>query len=118
VKEEFLQKQKEKLEKEKERLEKELSGFAEKNKDKKGDWNTLYPKFDGGHLDEEEDEVEEYTNLLPVEQALEGELQKVEKALEKIKKGRYGICEKCGHAISKARLEAYPQAEFCRKCQE
>jgi len=40
----------------------------------------------------------------------------VGKALGKLKKGDYGICEVCGEAVDKARLEAYPEATKCVKC--
>lgn len=38
-------------------------------------------------------------------------------ALEKINKGEYGICEKCGKMISKKRLQALPWAKYCIDCQ-
>ncbi len=38
-------------------------------------------------------------------------------ALEKIKKGTYGICEKCGVLIDKKRLQALPWAKYCINCQ-
>lgn len=129
----LLKKLKKKLEENKERLERELKSFAEKDKKLKGDWDTRYPKFDGGKLEEEADEVEEYGNLLPVENTLEIELEKVNRALEKInlstklkvnaeqsrsiKKAEYGVCEKCHRPISEARLKVYPQARYCKKCQ-
>ena len=62
----FLKTQKEKLEEEKEKLERELNSLARKSKTVKGDWITKYPKFDGGRLEEETDEVEEYGNILPI----------------------------------------------------
>ena len=117
MKDSLLKELKKKLEESKERLEKELKSFAEKDKKLKGDWDTRYPKFDGGKLEEEADEVEEYGNLLPIENTLELELQKVNRALEKIKKGKYGMCEKCKGPISEARLKVYPQAAYCKKCQ-
>jgi len=40
----------------------------------------------------------------------------VGKALGKLEKGDYGICEVCGEAIDKARLEVYPEATKCVKC--
>lgn len=113
----FIEKQKEKLQKQKERLEKELNSLARRNKRVKGDWITKYPQFDGGNLEEEADEVEEYGNILPVTYTLELELKKVNEALEKIKKGSYGVCEKCKKAIPQARLKVYPQAQYCTKCQ-
>jgi DnaK suppressor protein len=40
----------------------------------------------------------------------------LDKALERIKEGTYGICQECGEPISKARLEAVPTATLCVAC--
>ena len=45
------------------------------------------------------------------------ELGKINKALEKINEGTYGVCEKCGDPISRARLKALPFASKCIRCQ-
>lgn len=120
MKQETINNLKEKLEKEKESLEKELKGFAKKDKKLEGDWDTKYPKASGGTggqaLEDAADQVEEYSNLLPIEHSLELRLQRVKKALDKIKKGDYGKCEKCGKKISEARLKVYPSAAYCKKC--
>jgi len=39
-------------------------------------------------------------------------------ALSKLKIGKYGICEKCGNRIDRARLEALPQARYCVDCEK
>lgn len=114
---ESFKKQKEKLQEEKKKLEKQLSSLARKNKNIKDDWITKYPKLKSGSLEERADEVEEYGNLLSVAYSLEIELKKVNEALKKTKGKNYGICKKCKKAISKGRLEAYPQAKYCIKCQ-
>ena len=46
------------------------------------------------------------------------ELNEIELALDKIKKGNYGICEMCEESISKARLEVKNYARFCITCRE
>lgn len=46
------------------------------------------------------------------------ELDEIERALDKIKQGIYGICEMCGDEIHSERLEAKPFARFCIKCRE
>ncbi len=112
----LLQELKEKLEKEKGALEKELKGFAKKDVKPKGDWDTRYPKFNGGGLEEEADEVQEYEKLLSVEYSLELRLKNVDSALEKIKKGKYEKCENCGKKISIERLKVCPEAKLCMKC--
>jgi DnaK suppressor protein len=45
-------------------------------------------------------------------------LDKIEIALRKIKEGGYGDCEGCGEEISRARLEARPEAQLCIQCKE
>jgi len=46
------------------------------------------------------------------------QLAQVEKALNALRAGSYGICENCGKEISKSRLEALPSTLFCLACQE
>jgi len=115
----LLQQLKEKLEREKEEIERLLSSFAERDKDLPENWRTKFPQF-GKHTseqDENSDEVEEYTNLLPVEYRLELKLLDIERALSKIKKGKnYGICERCGKKIEEERLKIIPEAKFCSEC--
>ena len=45
-------------------------------------------------------------------------LYELEDALKRIEEGKFGTCEACGCAITKARLKAVPQARMCVKCQE
>jgi RNA polymerase-binding transcription factor DksA len=117
----FLEGIKEKLENEKQSVEDGLRGFAEKDGKIKGDWDSKYPEHNAGSagsqmLEEEADEVEEYVTRLPIEHSLETRLKDINLALEKIKKGEYGKCEKCGKAISKERLEVFPAAPRCSDC--
>ena len=95
-----LKKIKEKLEKEKNQIEKELSKFAKRDDKVEGDWDTRFPKWDGGgssgSMEIAADEVEEYIKLLPLEHIFEIRLKNIGSALEKIKKKKYGLCEKCG----------------------
>jgi DnaK suppressor protein len=59
------------------------------------------------------------------EQAKEASLQRnevsllwlVDHALEKFDLGTYGICERCGTPIDRARLKALPYALYCLDCQ-
>jgi DnaK suppressor protein len=46
------------------------------------------------------------------------ELNEIEFALDKIKKGSFGICEMCEEPIGKARLEVKNFARFCITCRE
>lgn len=46
-----------------------------------------------------------------------GELRDVEAALARIADGVYGKCTDCGDAIGRERLDAYPTAKRCLRCQ-
>ena len=112
----LLQELKERLKVEKEKLEKELKSFAKEDTKPSGDWDTRYPQFNGGHLEEEADEIQEYEKLLSIEHNLELKLRDVNLALDKIKKNKYGKCEKCKKTITIERLKACPEARICVKC--
>jgi RNA polymerase-binding protein DksA len=42
----------------------------------------------------------------------------IEKALERIANGTYGICVNCGEVIAPERLEIIPYAALCVRCQQ
>jgi len=122
MKKEFIERQKEKLEEKKKALQKELSRFATKDPKIKNNWKSDFPEFDGSEtggsrLEIAQDEVEEYLTRLPVEHSMEIRLQNINLALEKIKTGKYGKCEKCKKNIAQKRLEACPEARFCINCE-
>lgn len=43
-------------------------------------------------------------------------LHDIERALERLEAGTYGICERCGQPIADARLEAMPATTTCISC--
>lgn len=45
-------------------------------------------------------------------------LRKIDKALEKIEAGSYGLCESCDELIEIKRLEARPVTDLCIQCKE
>ena len=45
-------------------------------------------------------------------------LDQIERALSRIENGTYGICESCGNAVGKGRLQAFPRATLCVSCKE
>jgi DnaK suppressor protein len=63
-------------------------------------------------LDSAQDEIS--SQLAEVESR---ELAHIEKALERMREGSYGICEGCNNSILAARLQALPYATFCIQCQ-
>ena len=44
------------------------------------------------------------------------ELADIERALEKLEVGGYGVCEVCGGSIGRQRLMAIPEARVCLAC--
>lgn len=46
------------------------------------------------------------------------EYRRINRALEKINEGTYGICVDCEGPISEKRLQSFPNAERCIVCQE
>ena len=45
-------------------------------------------------------------------------LQLVREALERIPSKDFGLCQSCGEAVDRKRLDAVPWARYCRSCQE
>lgn len=45
-------------------------------------------------------------------------LMEIDEALRRLFRGEYGLCESCGNAIARARLEAVPYARLCVPCKE
>jgi RNA polymerase-binding transcription factor DksA len=63
-------------------------------------------------------EVSEYSDELSLDARLEKELRDVQKALESIEKGTYGICKYCKKDIQEKRLEARPASSSCISCKK
>ena len=114
----ILEELQEQLKQSKISIEKQLQSFAKKDPNLKHDWDSCFPKFDSGALEEAADEVEEYASRLPVEHSLEIKLRDINLALEKYTKNDYGKCENCGKLIDIKRLKACPEAKLCLKCQK
>lgn len=67
-------------------------------------------------MDEGTDRAEEIGNRLSVAEDLRNRLDEVTDALDKIRRGTYGICEKCGKEIGTDILDVDPESRVCRKC--
>jgi DnaK suppressor protein len=63
-------------------------------------------------LDSAQDEIS--SQLAEVESR---ELTHIETALERMRKGDYGVCDGCNQGIPLARLQALPYATMCIQCQ-
>ena len=107
---------KDKLEKELLLLEGELKNVGRRNPSNLADWEAVPPKADIDSADRNEvaDEIEHYETNTAILKDLEIKYNEVKDALEKMKKGNYGICEKCGEEIEEDRLNANPAARTCK----
>jgi len=105
----FLNQQKEKLEKNLKRLEKEIGKSA---KEVGKEYFTEFPNYGTGEEDNAQ-EVQVYSDKLSLNKNLGELIKKHKRALKRIKDGEYGKCLKCSQPISKERLEAFPEAEYC-----
>jgi len=112
-----LQAIKNKLLEEKARLEKELESFTRKDSQITDNYLANFPQF-GDKEDENAAEVADYSDRLSLEHALEMKLRDVNKALESIKKGNYGICKYCKKPIEKERLLIRPNSASCVECKK
>lgn len=108
---------KKKLEEKKAYLEQEMESIAHPNLNSPGDWEPTAPDMNSMPADPNElaDTFEELENVAAVEENLEADLDLVVEALDRIKRGKYGICEEGGEEIEDARLEANPAAKYCIK---
>ena len=93
-------------------IEKELHELSNNGDAQKG---AKFPNF-GDKADENAQEIGEYTTNLATENVFEKTLRDINGALERIKKGEYGICKYCGEEIGKKRMQARPVASACVKC--
>jgi DnaK suppressor protein len=71
-----------------------------------------------GKREEEATESMEMEKRLALDNRLNNLLTEVERALQKLETGTYGVCDSCGATIDPARMEALPQAILCLSCRQ
>jgi RNA polymerase-binding protein DksA len=110
----FVEEMKVALEQIKKDLQTSLEDVAKKNSQS----NTYEAKFPEYGTSEEEsaDEVSTFIDRLSLGENMGQNLNDVEAALERIKRGTYGLCENCHKEIDQARLKAMPTARWCLSC--
>ncbi|HVT75356.1 MAG TPA: hypothetical protein VHD69_03040 [Candidatus Paceibacterota bacterium] len=106
---------KKKLEKELATLEAELKSVGHKNAANAKDWEPGATDVDveASDLADTADNIENYELNTAILKPLEIQYNDVKLALDKIRKGSYGLCETDNEPIEKERLEANPSARTC-----
>ena len=87
-----------------------LKDAEDTNKDR-----IKFPDF-GDKVDENAQEIGEYSTNLATDQVLESTLRDINNALDRIENGTYGTCKYCQEEIGEKRLLARPVASACIKC--
>src|SRR5215475_9322440 len=87
------------------KLSEELANLREMSADSTGD--SADAAFDAGS-DEMSSQLAEFDAR---------ELGQIERALQRLKQGTYGLCEVCQSKIPVSRLNALPYTTFCIECQ-
>lgn len=72
-------------------------------------------QFDEESGDASTANVDREHNLHLIGQAM-AIVEEIDRALAKMERGTYGLCEHCGEKIAEARLEALPYAALCVSC--
>jgi len=103
---------KNRLEKEKTLIETEIKTVGSSDPDNPKDFSATSNDMDIDKADENElaDKLGELGDNKGILDSLEKQLMDINSALEKIRKGTYGICEVSGEPIERERLEANPAA--------
>ncbi len=86
-----------------------------------GDFNEVVAASRDSNADDEHDPegatiAFERSQVAALVLQLQGHVAEVEATIQRLEDGTYGICERCGHSIAKARLEARPAARTCISC--
>jgi len=74
-----------------------------------------FPEY-GDKPDENAQEISDYSTNVVAEKVLEKSLEDINKTLDRIKNGTYGICRYCQKPINPKRLVARPTANSCIDC--
>jgi DnaK suppressor protein len=103
-----------KLESEKKRIQDEMSQL------KIGDSDLMDERGERSYFGvaEKATQSTESERRASLESRLNSLLGEVERALQKIDDGSYGICDACQSPIDPARMEALPQAILCMNCRQ
>ena len=111
----------------------ELKGFRKELEEEREELRRQFSEIEEGSLGSPQSELsgdiasfdEEYADAgtdtfererdLSLTNNIRDLIEKIDRALERIDQGAYGLCERCGRPIEKARIKALPYATLCIK---
>lgn len=100
------------------KVKEELDSIATQNPKIPQDWEATEVQMDvlsaAADPNEAADKQEEYITNRAITDQLEIRYNNIQRALEKIAAGTYGVCEVSGTPIEEDRLEANPAARTCK----
>ncbi len=108
----FLLQMEKQLKEQQAKLEHELATLTDNEINGHG---STYPQY-GDKEDENAAEVATFSDNLSLQLSLKQNLKDIQKALGRIKKGTYGICNYCQQEIDERRLRARPESGSCINC--
>src|SRR4030042_4619120 len=100
-------------------LEQERQRLIEELEQMKANGNSDKEQQKAGSFYEKEEAADVITDLqrrIALENQKRNSLAGIERALQKMDAGTYGICDNCGQPIDPARMEALPHAAYCMTC--
>jgi DnaK suppressor protein len=111
---EFVEKQRERLEELRAELVRIVEGLEEDQQDR-GESEGDMTENDSGDMSQSL-----FTREMDatVEQTMEKRLESVDRALQKVEEGTYGVCDDTGEPIPRGRLEAMPEAIYTVEAQQ
>ncbi len=81
-------------------------------------FNDKTRDLDSAATDTEAEEQFGHARVSAIKAELNLKSKQIKNALERVKIGKYGICEDCGKMIDTDRLAIYPEATKCIKCEK
>jgi len=110
-----LKEVKTKLEAERDRLLDEIANLKKNDLTHAEGYETERPGY-GNHLADDATETFEHEKTLALVRNLQDLVSRIERALQKVERGNYGLCDECGLPIDPERLSAIPYANLCIEC--
>jgi len=107
-----LERFRKRLEEEKARLEEQVEDYERDLEEARLTESSSDRSPDPGNAEASSMKLE-YAKELSIEQNTLDLLNKVNRALERVEAGTYGICEYCGNAIPVERLDVLPYSTLC-----